>query len=370
MIARNIDYNLPDAGYLVLAGFIWFILFLALDAHRKAQLNRLAPPELLSAIIIPRSPFYYWVKVIALILAWVFGCAAFMEPKSDARYIHTGEESKINAANRQPPRTLLLAIDASASMGVKDVRLGLSRLDDAKEIAEAIASLFTGTNIAIYAFTSIPTQLSPPTPDQLFVQLMLRLIHINEGDVPGTDYLESLKTIHDLFLTKPSDMQYFLIMISDGGDTAWQYAQGAAKEDRAKQILELIKPDKGVNFKAFAIGEGSENGGVVPNIFYQGAPVHSSLESGLLQQISDAGDGKYYIANQYSTLALAEQVSKDILQTTYEPSVISPSTEKAREESLTYNLYFQYPLALALVFLGIAIFLPDSNSRREKMENG
>ncbi len=360
MIARNVDYNFPEVGYLILAGFVWFALFYALNLHRKKQISSLASPELLSTILIPRSNFYYWIKVASFILAWVFACVAFMEPKADARYIHTGSEQSGNRENQQPPRTILIAMDASASMSVQDARLGLTRFDDGKELAQAIASLFTGSNIGVYAFTSIPTLLSPPTPDQLFVQLMIKMMLINAGDIPGTDYLELFKSIQTRFLKDPSDMQYILVLISDGGDTAWEYAQGAAKDVRAKQILESLKPAHGVKFKAFTIGEGSLQGDNIPNISYKGHPVASRLENGLLEQISQEGHGKSFTASQYSTLILADELKKAILQIPYEPNVIAPATEKTREESLVYDLYFQYPLALALFFLGLALFLPDT----------
>ena len=327
MIARDIDYDFPSAAFFILAFLIWLGLFLALKIYRNKQLENLSSSSLLPSILYPRSDFYTWIKVGALLCAWIFACIALMEPKAHGHYIHTSQTQQIA---KQPPRTILFLVDASASMEIRDTRLKISRLDIAKEIADTIISqLGSGANAGIYAFTSALTKLSSPTPDQLFARVMLKSIRVNEGDITGTDYLTAFKGIHNQFLNEPSDMQYTLIILSDGGDTTVESSEGPQKEAAIKAILDQLNPEQGVNFRVYTIGIGSKEGGIVP-----GQNVHSSLNEGLLQKISQAGHGKSYLSNAYTPLSLAQELTRTLLQSPYTSQVIAPASSEASAASV------------------------------------
>lgn len=363
MIARDLDYDFPDAAFLLIATLGWVALFLALEGYRQKRLQQLAPSSLWEALLNSRADVFTWVKAGCLILAWIFACTALMEPKAHARYIHAGQSHE--TLLREPPRSVIFLIDASASMGITDTRLKISRLEDAKGIADAIISqLGSGANAAVYAFTSALTKLSPPTPDQLFTRLMLKSIRINEGDIPGTNYLNTFKALHNLFLSQSSDMQYTLILLSDGGDTTVESLQGPQKEAAMSAILDQLKMSPGVNLRVFTIGNGSKEGGTVPGITFEGHEVHSDLNSALLEQISKAGRGKSYLSNDYTPLTLAQEIVREIMQTPASSNVISPTSQEDKEAGLTYDVYFQYPLALALLFLGLGILWPEAWLRR------
>lgn len=366
MIFRDVDYNFPEAAFFILAALIWFLLFYLLKIHRDTVLQKFFSHKLLRTILLPRSKTMTWLKHGALILSWIFGCIALMEPLAHSRYIHT--ENKIQMpADRNPPRTLLFVIDASETMRVKDTRLGITRLDDAKAISQAILEQIGSVNTGVFAYTSILTQLSPPTPDQLFARLMIKSIKVNEGDVAGTNLLKALENLKKDVLSNPTDTLYSVILITDGGDNDLETLQGAAKDERRKAILDVLKSTPGVNLRVFTIGTGSLEGANIPDYSYQGHPVHSALDEALLKDIAQAGHGKYYRANAYTPFTLAQDLSREILVTAYNPpSVVAPETEESIESGIVYDLYFQIPLSLSLLFLALGIFWPETSHKRER----
>ncbi len=364
MISRDVDYNFPEAAYFILAAIVWILLFYLLNRYRESMFQRFFKPNLLQYIVEPRSKAMTWIKYGSLVLAWIFGCFALMEPKAHSRYIHT-ESEMIVTKGTHPPRTLLFLIDASESMQVKDTRLGISRFDDAKEISQAILEQMGSVNAGVFAFTSNFTQLSPPTPDQLFTRLMIKSIRVNEGDEAGSNLLKALQTLKERFLSNPSDMQYSVILISDGGDNNLELAQGTEKQKLREEITSVLSQVPGVHFRVYTIGTGTTQGGNIPDFAYQGHPVRSSLDEKLMQDIAKEGKGKFYLANNFTPLSLAQDLSREILLTPYSPStVIESESAESAESSMVYDLYFQIPLGISLFFLGLGLLWPETSRRR------
>lgn len=369
MISRDVDYNFPEAAYFILAALVWVILFYLLHRYRESVLQRFFNPQLLAQIMEPRSKAMTWIKNGSLILAWVFGCLALMEPRAHSRYIHTeSETTQVKGTN--PPRTLLFLIDASESMRVKDTRLGISRFDDAKEISQAILEQMGSVNAGVFAFTSNFTQLSPPSPDQLFTRLMIKSIRINEGDEAGSNLLKPLQTLKERFLTSPSDMQYSVILISDGGDNNLEITQGSQHQNLRAEIVNVLSPSPGVHFRVYTIGTGTTAGGNIPDFTYQGHPVHSSLDENLMKDIAKTGQGKFYLANAFTPLSLAQDLSREIIQTPYSPSaVMEPESAESAESSLVYDLYFQIPLGFSLFFLALGLLWPETSRKKGEVRD-
>ena len=84
-------------------------------------------------------------------------------------------------------------LDTSASMSVEDTRQKNTRLEVAKEIIDEMVQKLDGQNVALYSFTSALTPIVPLTLDYLFTRLMLQDVHLNYGEVAGTDLFESLE---------------------------------------------------------------------------------------------------------------------------------------------------------------------------------
>ena len=368
-----IVYDFPDAAYLIFGVLLLALLIWVLFSFRKKVLSSFAEPSLLVQLLHPRSQGTYWSKGIALCGVWILATLALMQPKGEARYVGQPEKAANEAEQtvtlRRKAHEVIFLIDASASMSVTDTREGETRLDNAKEIADQIANGLTGQMVILDAFTSVTTQLVSPTTDYVFLRLMIHSIQINEGDAAGTDFTQALTTISKEYFSKQEHLLKTLIIISDGGDNSLETLEGDAKERKIEAIASLLGNPESLNLRVFTVGVGSMKGGDIPNIQYEGKPVVSALEEDLLKKLAQAGRGSYYEANEYSVIDIA----KDIIDSMGKDEAYIETTQQREglaegENNIIYDLYFQVPLGLAILLLGLVIVLPDSYRLRNPIQ--
>ncbi len=343
---------------------ILILLFIRLYYFRKKSLGQLGDKNLLALTITPRSLLIYWIKCAAFTICLGAAIFALMEPQGNGHYPE--EELKVNkkeqTMQRRISQEVILLIDCSGSMAVTDSR-DMSRLDYAKDIVDQLVSKLTGQSVSLYVFTSEVTPLSPSTMDYLFVRLMLRQMHLNEGDITGTDIVKALRELHLKILDMPPKRMKRLILISDGGDTALDAMPENEKEKAIGSLLDLFDDASSLNLHSDAIGMGSQKGGIVPNVTFQGKPVPSTLEDELLQRLARRGGGLYLEANASSAPAIADRLAAAIQQDAdHAPpeELFSPSPQN---RTVIYDRYFQIPLSIALLLLMFTIGWPDTRRR-------
>jgi Ca-activated chloride channel family protein len=309
-------------------------------------------------------------------LAWIFGCLALMGPKGNLHYLPFSNQAEAiqnqSVANsdqqllRRKAHDVIFVVDTSASMSVPDARQGRTRLEEAKDILDEIVSHLSGENVALDAFTSQLTPLVPPTLDYLFTRLVIKQLHINEVDVGGTNIGSALESARKDLPSTQWNKLYTFILMSDGGDHTIEGEEGAKRQKAIEDIVQKLESFNSLNYRLFSIGMGSLEGQTIPNVTDQGKPVHSKLESDLLQQLAQQGRGTYYEANQWNAWRLAtdlvNQMGKDA---PYEEQAQSSlggqrKVRPAQEEDRTYDLYFQIPLGLSILFLLLTLILPDA----------
>lgn len=362
MIPSDFAFNAPGAGYLFLGLIPLTLFFIALFRYRKKMLGLFSEPSLLADTLIPRSPFIYWSKCAALSLAWVFLTLALMQPQGNAHYPHEQSGREEKAEQRRKTQELILLIDASASMAVKDSRNGMARLDYARDIADQVVRGLTGESVSLYAFTSEVTPLSPATMDYLFVRLMLRQLHINEGDVAGTDIVKALTVLHGELIKIPTNVPKRLILMSDGGDTALEAMSDSKREGAIDALLNLYDDASSIHLSIDTVGLGVKTGGIVPDVTYEGKGVSSALEDELLRRLALRGNGHYYEANLMTTPDIAESIHEELR----EDAAHAPSQNfnaGAGGQAVIHDLYFQFPLGCALLLLLFVAGWP--NARKE-----
>lgn len=366
MSLHNIYYAFPNAAYLLVGMVIIAILFAYLFRFRNRKQQQFVSSQMLHKLMIPRSTIIFWAKVAALCGTWALSTLALMQPVSYGNY--PAELSRLqnptsSIIRQRPAHQVILLIDASASMAVTDGRNGESRLDLAKEVADAIVSKLDGQTVALHAFTSEVTQLSPPTLDYLYVRLMLRDLHLDEGGAAGTDFANALKEMHSTYFNESTALLKSLVIISDGGDTFVESQRGPSRQQAIDDLLKLVNNSSQNNFHVFTIGTGSANGGIVPKVVFEGKPVHSSIMSELLQQLSENGQGAYYLANDYAASELASKVvealkhGETMIQEQHPQKILA-------QKSLIHDLYFQIPLGLAILLLAFVLLFPDTLTKR------
>jgi hypothetical protein len=341
---------------LILLPLIVWLRF-SLWQYRQHQLELLGNSRIVAAIVVARDAVLYHSKTVALCCVWTFGVLALANPQGNPTvYPGSGVDQKANE-DAFMPQEIILAIDASASMAVKDGRLQSTRLDNAKEIAELLLEQLQGEYAALYAFTAEATALAPPTLDYLFVILQLRRLRINEGDVAGTDFGQALSRIVYEATQRGLTMPHTVVWFSDGGDQALDTAtqEGKDKLDQFLQEVEALR-DKGWHF--FSVGMGSQAGGTVPDVEYEGKPVTAVLEDKVLRSIAESGGGRYFAASETSSLELAKRLSQSFTADANK-DVRQMVEQQQAMPYFIYTDYFQIPLAMALLALLMMLILPD-----------
>lgn len=372
MMWRNIQYDFPEGALLLFFVLAIVLAYIYLYRFRKHILAAFANPQLLKVVMEPRLRLSYWIKTLLITLAWICAVIALMGPKGNERYISPEVEQAAKVSQRgiirQKAHDVIFLIDASASMSVTDISTGKSRLEEAKEIADEIISrLHGGERVSLHAFTTATIGLSPPTIDYLFVRLMLNNLDVNEGETEGTDILQAMVAMRELYFGTPSPVRKTLILFSDGGDTKLESLKGNEREAYIHEILHTVEDASTVHLRVFAVGIGSKEGKEIPKISYQGHPILSALDPTLLRKLSDYTGGQVYFDREATTLQIADAIAEDIAREPpyYEEKEVS-ARRRANSEDLIYDHYYQWPLAVAVISLALSLLIPETLRRTRK----
>lgn len=368
MIWRSLQYDWGSAVGLVLIVIFIAWTFNKLYQFREKQLNYFADNRLLNIITVKREPAVFWTKVTLCCLVWLLAIFALMQPKGNERYAAIDSSEQVISSGkklvRKKTHQVILLIDTSASMGVSDLSGGTTRLAFAKEIADQVVSRLKGENISLLSFTASTTDIVPSTTNYFFTRLMINQLTINEGDTPGTDFQQAFNTIAKQYIANSSNqISKTLILMTDGGDTHLE----ELKENNSSQtaynaaVQTLLKPltnPETHQMQIVIVGIGSTKGGFIPGVTLDEKPVTSSLNTSLLQQISDALHSRLLIADQMTFLEISQAIMNTINQQSEHTNQIQ-ATEDNSDEHL-YDYYFQFPLALALIALALFLLIPNT----------
>lgn len=378
MISSAVSYDQPQAAFLMFGIILFLGLSWALFQYRQRMQSSFIPEAYSAKLIVSRSSLIFWSKSATICSGWVLCSLALMEPKGNGHYPEglqpPKEVSQSGAAElRFKAHEVIFLVDASASMSCTDTREHETRLDYAKDIADEIISDLTGETASLYAFTSIVTQLSPPTLDYLYVRLKLREMQINEGGVAGTNLMDALEYMRKQEYVTPSKKLWTLVLLTDGGDIKLESLQGAQREQEINAITKLVDNAGALNLRVFTVGLGTQAGQAVPGILYQGKPVISKLQDDVLLKLSEIGRGKYYYANDYTSIDIAANIMKIMnqdnpyIEKENVEGLKAPGGSAASKENLVYDLYYQYPLGIAIFLLAFAFFFPDTLTRQNRL---
>lgn len=358
MIPRDLNFSNPQAAYLMLAAFGLILLFQYAFYMRKKAAAQIAPPVLLAKIAFIRSKKETLNRSLAFFLAWILACLALMGPQGNAHY-SSSVEGLSQAAAKQ---NILFLIDTSESMAVKDTRTKETRLSLAKEITDQIAKRLIGYNLMLISLTTEAYPVVPLTLDNLYFRLVLKQLSFNEGEAPqGTDFLKIFSNLKNVYDANPLNYRQTLLVFSDGEDLKLEELPADMRQRRINDIASFVSPKNFPNLRVFTIGMGSETGGEVPDVLFQGKKVNSRMDKELLKAISSAGGGEFYQANNYNSEELANLIVNEIKDR--EKRLQSEAGQGAEEgTSLVYDKYFQIPLLLSLIALVMAFFYPFRKS--------
>ncbi len=362
---RDILFNLPQAAYFLLLLFPLLLGQFALKRYRQRQERKYASASLLTRLITSRSPILTYTKMMGWTFIWIFICLALMQPFGNVRYSSLAPpspKSLTQVKSHLIPHEVIFLIDTSASMRVPDGPEGETRLDEAKVIMEDIIRQLRGQTISLYAFTSELSAVVPPTLDYLFIRLSIKELHIDEGDIGGTRFAPVLKSLREQAFPKPSLKRYTVVMMTDGGDTQLETLTGETRQKEKQAILTAIPNPQQLHLRLFTIGLGTLKPNPIPNVTSEGKPVLSKLDPEILKELAAQERGKYYMAQEWTSWDLAQEIISQIKQ---DESIEPPDSQAERQiaavkkEDIIVDLYYQIPLGLALLFYLINFLLPD-----------
>lgn len=244
---------------------------------------------------------------------------------------------------------LIIALDVSASMLAEDVapnRLGRAR----NEIKRLLGEL-QGDRVGLLIFAGDAFIQCPLTTDYGAVRLFLDVANPKLLPTPGTDFREALRVAIQAFdapsasTDTESTQSKALLIVSDG-------------ENHIADLEDILSTAREAGITLFTAGVGDVEGAPIPLYSangrrtgykrdLEGKIVHSRLEESGLKMLSS--DGAYFqVARTSSSLPNLIPALKKLDQITM-----------AEEEFEDYDLKYQWPLALSLLFLWIHGIITD-----------
>ncbi len=235
----------------------------------------------------------------------------------------------------QASRNIILVLDISGSMGLKDLRQYgqfVSRWSVVKKTASDFVEKRFQDKIGVILFGERAYLFAPLTHDQ--ATLKQRIDDASVGLAGQATALGDAMGLAIKHLQSSPKEGRIMILLTDGVANAGVIAPLKAADYAAKE-----------NIKVYAIGLGPEHSNQGFNqLFWQLQHVND-LDEKTLNEIALKTSGKYYRANDAASLSAIYQ---DI-------EALEPVMQ-TREHLRPEHLYFYYPLALAMVWM-LSLFM-------------
>lgn len=270
------------------------------------------------------------IKILLLTLGSVLVVISLLSPQKEIE----DEEIEVKGMN------IYVLIDTSRSMLTEDVYP--NRLEAGKRVLTNLIQSLKGDRVGFIPFSDSAYIQMPLTDDYNITQNYINAIDTTLISGGGTELYQALELAEKSFKEIGSENKT-VIVISDGGDFD-------------KKSLDFVKENK---IDVYSIGVGTKEGNVIPEYLNGvkrgfikdeiGSAVISKLNSDFLQKISNENNGKYYEVNNLV------DTSKNFVNDTMNLERKNQRNEKTKN----YEKYFQYPLALGILFILIGYLLKE-----------
>lgn len=312
--------NLQNSIYLIFPLILLLIMILGM---RKRK-------DILNILKLRNKRRISIIKILLLTLGSVLVVISLLSPQKEIK----DEEIEVKGMN------IYVLIDTSRSMLTEDVYP--NRLEAGKRVLTNLIQSLKGDRIGFIPFSDSAYIQMPLTDDYNITQNYINTIDTTLISGGGTELYQALELAEKSFKEIGSENKA-VIVISDGGDFD-------------KKSLDFVKENK---IDVYSIGVGTKEGNVIPEYLNgvkrgfikdeSGSAVISKLNSDFLQKISNENNGKYYEVNNLV------DTSKNFVNDTINLERKSQRNEKTKN----YEKYFQYPLALGILFILIGYLLKE-----------
>jgi Ca-activated chloride channel family protein len=316
---------------LLLVLFVWALRL------RKKSLELFGNPLLLSQLMPALGKYKRAIKFFLLFSAFGLLVLGIANPQIGTKL----EEVKREGVD------IMIALDVSNSMKAEDIKP--NRLESAKQEISRMVDKLQNDRIGLIVFGGESYMQLPLTIDYSAAKLILSAIDVDAVPVPGTAIGSAIRLAMKSFAE--GEKKHKVIVIITDGENHEDDAIAAAKDASSEGAV------------VHTIGMGSYDGAPIPmyqdnvQVGYkkdnEGNTVITKLDEQALQQIADAGDGKYIRAtNQQNEL---DAILKEI-----------QSMEKKEFGAKMFTEYedrFQYVLGAALLLMVLEFFISERKNK-------
>jgi len=328
----------PEYLYaLALVPALCLMYLLSRKARRRAAVSFGGPVLVgrLSAETSGSKPFWKFVLTSAATGMLVLGAS---NPQIGTRI----EEVHLKGVD------IFIALDVSNSMKAQDIKP--DRLERAKLEIRSLIQRLSGDRVGLIVFAGEAYTQFPLTTDYSAAEMFLEAVDTDAVPVQGTAIDKAVECAMSSFDFEETTRKV-LIVITDGENTegdGYESAKAAA--------------EKGVIL--YAIGMGSESGTPIPIYDSKGRQtdfkrdrdgevVLTRLDPGSLEELVSFGDGEYYPGT----------TSQDELNEVYDEVNALEKHEFGTREFTDFESRFQYPVAAAILFLILEMFISEKQTR-------
>lgn len=268
---------------------------LAVARLRRRQWSVWFAPRLGGVLLKRSSPVPRWLALLLLLAAAAALLTALARPQGD----------DTTRMEKSMGRNLLIALDLSRSMRVRDVKP--DRLSQAKMVIYELLDAMPNERIGLLGFAGTADIYAPLTVDHAAVRETVEQIDETWPPLGGSDLAAAVhlavETLH-----KTGQTHNALVILSDG-----EQHDGALD----REILEAERS----GIYILAVGVGTEDGDYVPSADFRdnrmvgrnGHPVISRLQPAVLRKLATQTQGRYALAGSGVDIpALVKAALKDL----------------------------------------------------------
>ncbi len=319
------------------------LFFVAMVMWKRRSLQKFASSGVAERLTSDISRIKPLIRFILLFLAFASLTLGVMRPQVG---------SKIEEVKREGV-DVMIALDVSNSMNAEDIKP--SRLQRARQSIYRMIDKLEGDRIGLIVFAGQAYVQLPITSDYAAAKLFLSTVSTDvvpsQGTAIGKAIEMAVESIGDSVKHNSA-----IIVITDG-------------ENHEDDPVEAAKSAAEKGIVVHAIGMGSNEGAPIPvyrggrNVGFlenkEGTTVISKLDQFILQDMCDAGDGKFVRATN----------SDDGLAVILDQIKAMDKQEFASKLFTDFDDQFQYFLAISLLLLVIEQLISDRKSRLMKKLN-
>lgn len=336
--------NEPALWYLwivvpMVVAFAWFM-----DWKNK-RFGQLGNANIQGVILSPVSSLHSFLKFFFFRNAVVFVIIAMAQPVFGTKKVSGTMESL----------ELVIAVDISSSMNVKDIDKTISRLDIAKRAMVQLINNLHGEKLGIVVFAGGAYAQLPLTMDYDAAKMYVNEIETGMVSNQGTNIAAALE-VSQLMFTKTKTTKA-VILVTDA-------------EDHEGGTDPFLKKFREEGIELSVLGLGTTNGGLIPNnpdkpefgykVDEKGSPIVSKLNPAVVSSLAEKSGG---------TSTISESAYPDLTSLLRNLKQLKRTRVNTLEFDVRENRY-QLPLVLGMLSWCLFVIWPrNSFSLSEKWNN-